>query len=100
MLLTGIHLMQSGRVEANLLTLNQEFRLPWIPDLVNRKIFGKESSLLEIPEIEFHRAEYKRLVAQLEAAAGESKLPDAPAGVEALNDLLIRVRLRRISSPA
>ncbi len=30
MLLTGIHLMRTGRIEANLLALNQEFRLPYI----------------------------------------------------------------------
>src|SRR5512133_2596983 len=29
-LLTGIHLMRTGEVEANLLTLNQEFRLPYL----------------------------------------------------------------------
>jgi hypothetical protein len=29
-LLTGIHLMRTGRIEANLLALNQEFRLPYI----------------------------------------------------------------------
>lgn len=31
-LLTGIHLMRSGRIESNLITLNQEFKLPYIPD--------------------------------------------------------------------
>ena len=37
-LLTGIHLMLSGTVEANLVTLNEEFRLPYIADLVARKL--------------------------------------------------------------
>ena len=30
-LLTGIHLMQTGKVEANLVTLNDKFKLPYIP---------------------------------------------------------------------
>jgi hypothetical protein len=41
-LLTGIHLMRTGQVEANLVTLNQEFRLPYIDDLVARKLAGPE----------------------------------------------------------
>ena len=32
-LLTGIHLMRTGELEANLVTLNQDFRLPCIPEL-------------------------------------------------------------------
>src|SRR5215813_2157834 len=33
-LLTGIHLMRTGRIEANLLNLNEEFRLPYLAGLV------------------------------------------------------------------
>src|SRR3954466_15213791 len=35
-LLTGIHLMRSGEVEANLAKLNETHRLPYIPDLIAR----------------------------------------------------------------
>src|SRR5438105_3703843 len=35
-LLTGIHLMRTGLVEANLVALNSEFGLPYIGDLVAR----------------------------------------------------------------
>ena len=92
-LLTGIHLMQTGTVEANLVILNEEYRLPYIGELVQRKVNGAEKGKLQTPELDFHEQEYLRLAAQLEAAATESKLPDAPSCREALNDLLIRVRL-------
>ena len=46
-LLTGIHLMRTGRIEANLITLNEDFRLPFLGELVNRKIQGAEHSKLE-----------------------------------------------------
>ena len=36
-LLTGLHLMRTGEVEANLVTLNEIFRLAYIPELVARK---------------------------------------------------------------
>jgi predicted nucleotidyltransferase len=37
-LLTGIHLMRSGAVEANLLRLDEEFRLPYLDELVAPKL--------------------------------------------------------------
>src|SRR5437667_1842847 len=43
-LLTGIHLMRTGQVEANLLTLNESFKLPYVLDLVERKLSGPERS--------------------------------------------------------
>ena len=35
-LLTGIHLMRAGQVEANFLHLNNEARLPYINDLISQ----------------------------------------------------------------
>lgn len=93
-LLTGIHLMRTGRVEANLVALNEEFRLPFVPDLIERKIHGAEKETLGSNESEFHRREYERLVAQLESEGRESQLPDEPRCRDALNNLLVRIRLK------
>lgn len=92
-LLTGIHLMRTGRIEANLLKLNEDFRLPYLAELVNRKIHGAEKSKLETPQIAFHQAEYERLVVLLELEAARSNLPEETRCREALNDLLVRVRV-------
>jgi len=97
-ILTGIHLMNTGNVEANLVTLNQEFSLPYIDDLVARKVGGAEQVVLDTDERDFHRAEYTRLLACLEESAARSHLPDEPSGREALNDLLIRVRLKSVGA--
>jgi uncharacterized protein len=94
-LLTGIHLMRTGIIEANLVHRNVEFSLPYIGELVERKVHGAEQSTLETPEVEFHRSEYERLVTLLESEAAFCKLPEEPGCREALNDLLIRVRLHR-----
>ncbi|MFN7924958.1 MAG: nucleotidyltransferase domain-containing protein [Bryobacteraceae bacterium] len=92
-LLTGIHLMRTGRIEANLVALNEEYRLPYIDELVRRKTGGAEKGTLESPEMELHRNEYSRLVRELEEAARGSKLPESPSSREALHDLLVRIRL-------
>ena len=95
-LLTGIHLMRTGEIEANLVTLNEQFQLPYITDLVARKLSGPEKSKLEDADIAFHESEYQRLRSELQAAHDASTLPELPSDETraALNDLLVRVRLQ------
>jgi len=92
-LLTGIHLMRTGEVEANLRTLNEEANLAYIDELIDRKLSGPEKGKLPEADMQFHAREYQRLVGELEAASGKSSLPEAGSGKLALNDLLIRLRL-------
>jgi len=94
-LLTGLHLMRTGEIEANLVTLNAEFRLPYITDLVTRKIAGPEKARLEDADVAFHESEYHRLRGELQAAHDASQLPELPDDKTraALNNLLVRVRL-------
>jgi predicted nucleotidyltransferase len=92
-LLTGIHLMRTGEVNANLLELNEEARLPYISDLVDRKQSGENTSL-DDADVTFHQREYKRLRGELQAAHEASPLPELPSEQArvALNDLLVRLR--------
>src|SRR5213593_1080428 len=78
-LLTGIHLMRTGEMQANLITLNETFKLPQVPDLVARKLARPEKATLPDGDAEFHHREYQRLRAELEAAHAASALPEAPA---------------------
>jgi uncharacterized protein len=95
-LLTGIWLMRTGEVEANLVKLNETFRLPYIGELVARKLSGPEQSKLEDADVAFHESEYERLHGELQAAHEGSRLSEIPdEGTRSgLNDLLIRVRLK------
>ncbi len=92
-LLTGIHLMRTGQVQANLKHLNEEIRLPYLPELIERKVSGAEKEHLERADLEFHKREYERLRGDLERAYWDSNLPEAPSGEAALHDLLVRIRL-------
>ena len=95
-LLTGIHLMRTGEVEANLVRLNAVTRLSHVSDLIDRKLAGPERSVLGDSELEFHQREYERLRTELEASFQASRLPEAATGRDALNDLLVRLRLRQM----
>lgn len=94
-LLTGIWLMRTGGIQANLVTLNESFQLPYIPKLVARKLSGPEQSTLTDADIAFHEAEYQRLRGMLQTAHDESRLPETPSDStrNQLNSLLIRIRL-------
>ena len=92
-LLTGIHLMRTGVVEANLGTLNGAARLTYLDELIARKVAGPEQDHLPPTDVRFHAGEYERLVGVLREAADASHLPEQPRAKPALNDLLLRLRL-------
>ena len=98
-LLTGIWLMRTGEVQANLVTLNETFKLPYLEELVARKLAGPEQSKLEDADVALHEREYERLRGELQAAHEASGLPEVPSDEtrRVLNDLLIRVRLSKSS---
>jgi hypothetical protein len=91
-LLTGIHLMRAGVIEANLVTLNDVYRLLYIDELVALKTTGAEKGKLDAADLAFHEREYQRLTAQLEQALQDSSLPEHSDAGPDLNDLLIRIR--------
>ena len=90
-LLTGIHLMRTGEVEANLISLNETAQLPVVDELVDLWLAEPESSWLAAEDVALHEQEYKRLVAELESAATTSALPEQPTGHEELGKLLMRL---------
>ena len=94
-LLTGIHLMNTGQVEANLLTLNESARLTFVDDLVRAKQAGEQATL-DDADLDFHEREVSRLLAELESAAAASHLPEEPSAGPALSDLLVRLRLATV----
>jgi predicted nucleotidyltransferase len=96
-LLTGIHLMRTGEVEANLRTLNETARLSYIDELIERKLSGPEKGDLPEADLAFHEKEYERLVGELEVASEKSELPESSNGKAALNELLVRVRMEERS---
>jgi uncharacterized protein len=90
-LMTGIHLLRSGEVEANLLRLNEHFRLEFLDELIARKVSGENVSLGD-SDWRFQEARLAELESRMDDGFRQSSLPDErdPAAV---NDLLVRLRL-------
>lgn len=92
-LLTGAHLLQTGKLEANLPNLNEEFGSQTITDLIELKLNGVERQTLENADLPFYEAQYNQLRERLQAAEQNSPLPDEVDIKPALHDWLIRLRL-------
>ena len=94
-LLTGIHLMRTGQVVADLRVLGSD--LPYVPDLIAAKREAEHGPLPAGMAALFER-EVPRLRATLEDARDRSSLPDAPSPdlVSALHDLVVSTRLATV----
>lgn len=89
--MTGITLLREGRVEAHLPTLNRSFGLDYIDEWIAMKVLEHEP----IPEgrREGMIGKLTALRKKLGRAARESILPDENHYLDALNDLLVQIRL-------
>jgi uncharacterized protein len=94
-LCTGLHLLRTGEVQADLSVLQQHERLPFVDELIATKRAGAEQGELAAGEVERHTREYERLLGALDAVPATSPLPqELPATVAAaLHDFLVRTRL-------
>jgi predicted nucleotidyltransferase len=90
-LMTGIHLLRTGEVEANLLRLNEHFGFKFLDELVARKVGGENIGVGDL-DWSFHEARLTELEAALDQAFQESKLPE-DRDRKPVNDLLVRLRL-------
>jgi uncharacterized protein len=92
-LLTGIHVLRTSEVEANLRVLVQHYPQPGVAELIARKVVGAEHGALQPGELEKHLDELTRLESDLAAAFEASTLPERPTTLEALDDFVVRARL-------
>lgn len=98
-LLTGIHLMRTGEVVADLRVLGES--RPYVRDLIAAK---REAEHAPLPTgvTELLAREVPRLRAALEEARDSSPLPDAPSpdAVAALHELVVSTRLATVVAAA
>jgi uncharacterized protein len=92
-LMTGIHLLRTGEVEANLLRLNEHFGLTFLDELIARKVGGENISVGEW-DWSFHEARLAELEARLDQAFADSRLSEE-RDRKAVSDFLVGLRLAR-----
>ncbi|MFJ8138406.1 DNA polymerase beta superfamily protein [Streptomyces sp. NPDC096013] len=91
-LLTGIHLMRGGEVQAHLPTLLGLVEAPpYVTELIEAKA-EREHGGADVDHARV-QADVEGLHGELDEAQGASALPDAPTAYDALHDFVVRVRL-------
>ena len=89
-LLTGIHLLNTGEIEANLRRLSDVYSMPHIDDLIASKT--EEKIAPKDLNWEFHSSELDRLEKNLEQAFEDSTVPEE-RDRDVVNEFLIELRL-------
>jgi predicted nucleotidyltransferase len=97
-LLTGIHLMRTGVIEANLPRLNEEAKLPYVPELIARKTGSQEQARLDDADLDLHEREFNRLLGALEEAFVASRLREETDVRPELDRLVVRARLGTLAA--
>ena len=64
-LMTGVHVLRTGEIEAHLPTLNATARLSFLDELIARKKAGAEHAALAASEREWHESSLNRLLESL-----------------------------------
>jgi predicted nucleotidyltransferase len=91
-ILTGLHLLETGEMEANLPRLAADRGLDFIPELIERKRTG-EATTLDRDELERNAQRVSMLESEMLRAYERSHLPDSPLNVAEVNRYLIDMRL-------
>lgn len=93
--LTGIHLLRSGQVLANLPDLLERYPQPGLDDLLAQKRAQHEKTPLEPALKGGHRQRLAQLEQEMEEAYKNSSLPHPTGGLTELHEFVVRVRLGR-----
>ena len=94
-LLTGTHLLRTGEVEASLPRLAEEYRLPFLTDLIAQK--REEQGTAPNLDWAFHDAQLRGLEGLLDRAFQESTLPEE-RDRHAVHQFLVDCRLGQTSA--
>jgi predicted nucleotidyltransferase len=89
-LLTGIHVLRTGEICADLPNLADVHGIDGVGELIARKREGAEHGALDDGEVESHGPRLDALEAQLQEAFEASGLPDEPTTRPALSDFVVR----------
>lgn len=95
-LATGLHLMRTGEVQADLRILNQISGSAFLDDLIRAKQEGGEAALMPVTDHEFHEREIARRTEELRQAMAATHLPAEATARKPLEDLLLRLRKKTL----
>ncbi len=91
-LLTGIHVLKSAEIQANLGILLQTYPQDGVQELIEMKVEGAEKGSLEAQLLKRHQSALEALEEQLDEAHQQSHMPAEVDNRPALSDFVVRAR--------
>lgn len=93
-LMTGIYLLETGKLEPNITITNKHFKFPVVKELIRIKV--EEQATL--PRNSAIHNQAQKLIAdlfyRLKESREKSKLPEEPKNKKELNDFLVQMRIK------
>ncbi len=91
-LLSGIHVLKTGEIQAHLPTLLEQYPHRRVEGLLEMKINGSEKGPLEDAVLRLHLLKLSEIEQELDLAFSESSLPESVENLPALSDYVVRAR--------
>lgn len=91
-LMSGVHVLRTGEVNANIVELNETFGFGMIAELIQMK----QTEQAVIPDESLCWSDVEFLRSELDRAFEESPLPPKPTGTEALSRFLVGLRKKQL----
>lgn len=91
-LLSGIHVLETGLIEANLPSLISTYSTEGVEELISLKVEGTEKQALDAELLQTHLVRLNDLEKRLDSAFEASTLPETVDNRDALSDYLVRAR--------
>lgn len=91
-LLSGVHVLETGEVEARLPILCQHYQTEGVEELIRLKTEGTEKQVLPQEMVQTHLIRLNDLEKRLDTAFDSSTLPESVENRDALSDYLVRAR--------
>ncbi len=99
-LMTGIEVLKTGRIETDIVKLNRTFDFDFIPKLIEIK--KKEKSKISPGDVDFYMKREEFLEKELDRVFENSPLPERPGEIafKKLNDFFYDIRFHSLKSTA
>ena len=91
-LLSGIYVLETGKIEAQLPVLADHYSVDGLKELVTLKVEGAEKQVLDQELVQSHLIRLNDLEKRLDSAFDASTLPESVNNRDALSDYLVRAR--------
>lgn len=91
-LLSGVHVLETGEIEAQLPNLIERYSVEGLQELITLKVEGTEKQVLDPELVHTHLSRLNDLEERLDSAFDKSSLPESIDNVAALSDYLVRAR--------